>query len=753
MGKEEIVVPVIDLANFPTELEKLSAAATKLGCFRVINHGIPLSLLADMKDTTRSLFQIPEDLKLRNVTQNLLEGGYVPLNYIPEIPFFESFGIHDASSPADVHSFCSLSNASPHQREIITDYFEKLHAVMMDIASRVAESQGLVGYSFKEWPCHSRLNSYKFSSQDIGRFGLPLHTDSSFMTVLQDDDSVQGLEILDTNGTFISIDPVPGTLCVIIGDVGKAWSNGRLQNVKHRVVCKKALPRITISLFLLAPKDDNIEAEPAFIDADHPKLYQNYIYSEYRKQTIVTGLRAGEMLSLLPKLPEDRRSSSPILEEVFEMASPLVGRPSIQDVVVSQSNVLGNALFPLIFEDQLVDASQVGLLNKASRKNGKPALYLLEEDTNLFVESLRFTLIGPVLVTLVLMEIQLIGIEIVRVVREQLLDCTSLKIPIHCRPLLRSQSPGTSGNPDLRQLMGKEEIVVPVIDLANFPTELEKLSAAATKLGCFRVINHGIPLSLLADMKDTTRSLFQIPEDLKLRNVTQNLLEGGYVPLNYIPEIPFFESFGIHDASSPADVHSFCSLSNASLHQREIITDYFEKLHAVMMDIASRVAESQGLVGYSFKEWPCHSRLISYKFSPEDIGRFGLPVHTDSCFMTVLQDDDSVEGLEIMDTNGNFISIDPVPGTLCVIIGDVGKAWSNGRLQNVKHRVVCKKALPRITISLFLLAPKDDNIEAEPAFIDADHPKLYQNYIYSEYRMKCMVTGLRAGEILSLLQP
>lgn len=116
MAKEATVLPVIDLANFPAELEKLAAASTELGCFRVINHGMPVSLMVETKEAVRSLFEIPDEVKLRNVIHSLDDGGYVRPNFISNTSFYETFGIYNAASPTDVLSFCSLLNASAHQR-------------------------------------------------------------------------------------------------------------------------------------------------------------------------------------------------------------------------------------------------------------------------------------------------------------------------------------------------------------------------------------------------------------------------------------------------------------------------------------------------------------------------------------------------------------------------------------------------------------------------------------------------------------
>lgn len=116
MAKDALVVPMIDLANFPAELEKLAAAITNLGFFQVTNHGMPAALMAEMKETAQSLFELPADVKKRNVISNLIDGNYRPRNFEPKAKYFESFSVYDAASLADVHSFCSVLELSPQQR-------------------------------------------------------------------------------------------------------------------------------------------------------------------------------------------------------------------------------------------------------------------------------------------------------------------------------------------------------------------------------------------------------------------------------------------------------------------------------------------------------------------------------------------------------------------------------------------------------------------------------------------------------------
>lgn len=83
----------------------------------------------------------------------------------------------------------------------------------------------------------------------------------------------------------------------LLVDVMKAWSNGGLRNVQHRVQCKEATIRISIASFLLA-SDEEVEAPPELVDSEHPRLFVPFKYEDYRKLRLTTKLEAGEALEL-----------------------------------------------------------------------------------------------------------------------------------------------------------------------------------------------------------------------------------------------------------------------------------------------------------------------------------------------------------------------------------------------------------------------------------------------------------------------
>ncbi|VAH48733.1 unnamed protein product [Triticum turgidum subsp. durum] len=96
-----------------------------------------------------------------------------------------------------------------------------MHELIVDVAGKVAASLGLEGHPFQDWPCQFRINRYNYTEDTVGSSGVQIHTDSGFLTVLQEDDCVGGLEVLDpATAEFVRVDPVPGSFLVNIGDVG-----------------------------------------------------------------------------------------------------------------------------------------------------------------------------------------------------------------------------------------------------------------------------------------------------------------------------------------------------------------------------------------------------------------------------------------------------------------------------------------------------------------------------------------------------
>ncbi|KAI9112685.1 hypothetical protein K1719_016351 [Acacia pycnantha] len=297
-------IPVIDLQEFadnPKGLKrnKLREACEDWGCFRLTNHPIDLNLMEEMKKVVGSLLDLPLEIKMRNTEQVIAGSGYMAPSATN--PLYEGLGLYDMASSHAVRSFCSRLDASPHQTKVIEAYGKAIHELMMDISEKMAESLGVEGVEyFKEWVCQFRINKYSFTPQTIGSSGVQIHTDSSFFTILQDDEEVGGLQVMSKSGSFVDVPPCPGSLFIILGDIAPVWSNGRFETVKHRVECKEANVRVSIASFLLGPKEGDIEAPKELVDLHHhPRLFLPFSYEHYRKLRTSQKMHAGEALALL----------------------------------------------------------------------------------------------------------------------------------------------------------------------------------------------------------------------------------------------------------------------------------------------------------------------------------------------------------------------------------------------------------------------------------------------------------------------
>ncbi|KAK4253592.1 hypothetical protein QN277_010245 [Acacia crassicarpa] len=313
----EISVPVIDLKKFPEEEEynKLREVCEKWGCFRLVNHDIPGSLMQEMKEVAIYVLSLPSEIKKCKVDPSKYKRtGHMLYTHQP---LFETMGI-DLGSPQPLNDLFSQWDLPPQHRHTIEAYGKATRELAVNLAKKIQES--VLGLpiapeevlDFENWRCEFKLNKFKFSPEAIGDYGLHWHTDGGFLTVLQDDDEIAGLEAWHSpSNCFVPVTPAPGTFFINIGDVGHVWSNGRFENVKHQVKCNVEMPRHSITTFLLAPMDRNVEVGKEFVDSDHPPLFGPFKFESYADTRRATNLIAGEALDFLRSHPAENTSEDP----------------------------------------------------------------------------------------------------------------------------------------------------------------------------------------------------------------------------------------------------------------------------------------------------------------------------------------------------------------------------------------------------------------------------------------------------------
>ena len=110
-------IPVIDMQKLEEDggeqLKRLREASEEWGCFRIVNHKIPSSLMSEMKKVVREALDLPMEIKMRN-TDVIAGSGYMAPTQVN--PLYEALGLYDLASSQSLRAFSSQLDLSPHQR-------------------------------------------------------------------------------------------------------------------------------------------------------------------------------------------------------------------------------------------------------------------------------------------------------------------------------------------------------------------------------------------------------------------------------------------------------------------------------------------------------------------------------------------------------------------------------------------------------------------------------------------------------------
>ncbi|KAB1669360.1 hypothetical protein ES319_1Z052900v1 [Gossypium barbadense] len=263
---------------------KVREACESHGCFLLMRYDkIPTSLCEDMLVGIKSLFDLPEETKTKyqNPKPYRSYQGKCPM-----VPLHESFGIDDATRLEAARDFTHLMwpQGNPAFCEILNMMSSKMLELSFMILEMIFESFDIEEKKYEALVRDSvsflRVMKYKVPTSGDQNLGLVAHADKNAITILCQNE-VQGLEIVTKEGHWKQVVVPKDALVVIVGDALKAWSNGRLVAVKHRVVMKGEKERYSFGLFTVPKEGAMIEAARELVDNEHPLLYRPFKFADY----------------------------------------------------------------------------------------------------------------------------------------------------------------------------------------------------------------------------------------------------------------------------------------------------------------------------------------------------------------------------------------------------------------------------------------------------------------------------------------
>lgn len=313
-GTASFQVPVVDIAAYGDPdstaeersgvAERLDAAASSVGFLQITGHGISAEAWDGLGGVIDDFFGLPLDVKKAYVAPKGVNRGYTPpkserlsLSLGVEKAermndFFEAFnvGVDAARFPGlDLDTTAYAPNRWPDE----ADGFERRVAAWMAEADAVAHRLLAVfadalslptGY-FDRFTDHSlnvlRMNNYALPegepiTLDGDLIGMGEHTDFGIVTLLWADD-VKGLQVLDEDGAWHDVSPLPGALLINFGDLMARWTNERWRSTLHRVkppiVDGTIRRRRSAAFFLDGNHDALIAALPGVVREGEAPLY------------------------------------------------------------------------------------------------------------------------------------------------------------------------------------------------------------------------------------------------------------------------------------------------------------------------------------------------------------------------------------------------------------------------------------------------------------------------------------------------
>ncbi|KAG2508699.1 hypothetical protein JM18_008808 [Phytophthora kernoviae] len=283
-------------------IDEVRAAATEWGFFYIANHGLPEKEVEKLKDTVRSFFRLPKDVKNTIRRQPTNSRGYfdseLTKNKTDWKEVFDFAGAHEDGPVQDNQDRLGddgnqwlEEDVLPGFRDELRSYYNKMEYIARRLLKVFAVALGKEPSFFDQFyegdnSSLMRLNHYPVAPEPEKTMGVYHHTDIGALTVLLQDDEVATLQVFHRESkTWTFVSPIKGTYTINIGDMVQVWSNDQFVAPMHRVIASNKASRFSVPFFYNPFL--NTQVEPIVVKQGDVAKYRPLSYREFLLQRMV----------------------------------------------------------------------------------------------------------------------------------------------------------------------------------------------------------------------------------------------------------------------------------------------------------------------------------------------------------------------------------------------------------------------------------------------------------------------------------
>jgi len=282
--------------------DEIGKAFNETGFVTITNHGLSKELIDKLYEQVKSLFNLPEDVKLKYEKAELAgQRGYTSKGKetakgfkVPDLKEFWQIGqtVTDGDPVKNEYPDNLVVTELPEFNTTTREVYQKLEAAGKTLLRAIAIYLNLPENYFddKVHNGNSILRTLHYFPitepdalpADAVRAGA--HEDINLITLLIGA-SADGLELLTREGEWFPVKAHGEDVVVNVGDMLQRLTNNKLKSTTHRVVNppreEMSKSRYSVPFFLHPKSGMDLTCLESCIDALHPKLYSDMTAGEY----------------------------------------------------------------------------------------------------------------------------------------------------------------------------------------------------------------------------------------------------------------------------------------------------------------------------------------------------------------------------------------------------------------------------------------------------------------------------------------